>query len=444
MWQHHAVDPLVRTVDRALDRLAVERTGPILVACSGGPDSAALAHAAMDLAARGRLGPITLAYVDHQLRPDSAADGQKVAALAARGGAGAVTVAVSVDRDRRSLEEAAREARYRALTELADRRGVVAILVAHTADDQAETVLMRIVRGTGVAGLAGIPARRGRIARPLLEVRRARIEAYCRRHQLDTVADPMNDDARHLRNRVRATWLPALRRENPALDRALVGLARQAAEASAALDRAAGELAVRARAPDGNGWDVEVLRAAPAGALHRVLGEAARTAGATRLSARHHRALVGLIRRTTGGTASIDLPGLVAIREYDRLRFEPPEADAAGADAGAGAGALPGAAAVAGSTLEGIVVQGPDAPYQVRLWRPGDRMRPRRLGGRSRKLSDLFTDARVPRRRRAGARVVVRPQDGRIEWAEHLGQAFGSEVEVSLTPRESVATNKVR
>ena len=172
MWQHLAVDPLVRTVDRALDRLAVGRTGAVLVACSGGPDSAALAHAAMDLAARGRLGPVTLVYVDHQLRPDSAADGQTVVALAAQGGADAVTVTVSVDRRRRSLEEAAREARYQALTGMADQRGAVAILVAHNADDQAETVLMRIVRGTGVAGLAGIPARRGRVVRPLLDLRR--------------------------------------------------------------------------------------------------------------------------------------------------------------------------------------------------------------------------------------------------------------------------------
>ena len=227
-----------------------------------------------------------------------------------------------------------------------------------------------------------------------------------------------------------------------------MGLARQAAEASAALELAAGELAARAAAPDGSGWDVDVLRAAPAAIGHRVLGQAARAAGAARLSARHHRALVALVRRATGGTASIDLPGLVAIREYNRLRFEPRAAEAgpggSGAAAGAGpAGAGPAGAGAAGADV-GLAIRGPDGPYQVRPWRPGDRMRPRRLGGRSRKLSDLFTDARIPRRERVGARVVVRPQDGRIEWAEHLGQAFGSEVEVSLTPRESVATNKLR
>src|SRR6186713_1554934 len=99
-------------VDRALDELAVERAAPVLVACSGGPDSAALAHAAMALAAAGRLGPVTLCYVDHQLRPDSAADGRLVAALAAAGGGSFATALVEVRRDQGSLEAAARSARY--------------------------------------------------------------------------------------------------------------------------------------------------------------------------------------------------------------------------------------------------------------------------------------------------------------------------------------------
>jgi tRNA(Ile)-lysidine synthase len=367
----------------------------------------------MALASMGRLGPVTLCHVDHRLREGSAAEAEIVKRLA--GDAGFVAVAVDVDR-RGSLEEAAREARYAALDRVAAERGAAAVLVGHTADDQAETVLMRILAGTGLGGLAGIPARRGRIARPLLEVERAAVADYCRRHALETAADPTNLDMRHLRNRVRHQILPLLRAENPQLDRALVGLARRAEEASELIDVAAAELT--GRADPGDGWDVQVLAAAPPLVAARALARAAARAGAGPLSARHHAALDSLLRRASGGSATLDLPGARVVREYDRLRFgacepEPPL----------------------------LRVSGPGS-YEVRTVRPGDRMQPARLRGRSRKLSDLFIDARVPRRLRAAARVVVRISDGRIEWAEHIGPAHGSDVDVTLTHSTPVATNK--
>jgi tRNA(Ile)-lysidine synthase len=193
------VDRFQLAVDRALDELGVDRGEPVVVACSGGPDSAALAHAAMALARAGRLGPVTLCYVDHQLRPDSAADGGVVSALARAGGADAAIVTVEVPRTGGSLEAAARTVRYQALEREAAGR---TILVGHTARDQIETVLMRMLRGTGVAGLAGIPARRGRIVRPLLRLGRDEVEAYCARHQIAAADDPSNRDLRHFRNRI--------------------------------------------------------------------------------------------------------------------------------------------------------------------------------------------------------------------------------------------------
>ena len=214
------MDRFRQGVDRALDQLAVDRAAPALVACSGGPDSAALAHAAMALAAAGRLGPVTLCYVDHQLRPDSAADGRLVAALAAAGGGSFATALVEVRRDQGSLEAAARSARYGALLAVAAERKAGAILVAHTARDQVETVVMRLLRGTGVAGLAGIPARRGLLARPLLEVAREAVEDYCRLYAIPVADDPSNRDLRHFRNRVRLEVLPALRLANPSVDQA--------------------------------------------------------------------------------------------------------------------------------------------------------------------------------------------------------------------------------
>ena len=420
------MDPLQRAIDRAIGRLGVDRAAPIVVACSGGPDSTALAHAAMALSRGGRLGPVTLCHVDHQLRPGSAQDGLLVARLAAAGGADYTGVAVDVEK-RASLENAARDARYAALDRVADERAAGAVLLAHTADDQAETVLMRIIAGTGLAGLAGIPARRGRFLRPMLERSRADVIDYCRRHALDTADDPTNLDRRHFRNRLRHDILPALRRENAAVDRALVELAARAGEVGDLVDLAADALAGRARV-DGS-WDVAALSAAPRPVAARVLARAAAEAGAGPLSARHHAALEQLLRRSRGGSAALDLPAARAVREYGRLSFVPiePQPD--------------GDPAAPGSDLE---IAGSDGPYQVRAVRPGDRMRPARLRGRSRKLSDLFIDARVPRRLRAAARVVVRESDGAIEWAEHIGPAHGSAVRVTLTGPGTLATNKSR
>lgn len=417
------MDGFQRAVDRALGELGVDRAAPVLVACSGGPDSAALAHAAMALAAAGRLGSVVLCHVDHQLRPDSANDAALVSALAAAGGAEAALVAVDVPRDRGSLEAAAREVRYRALEEAAARIGARAILVAHTARDQVETVIMRLLRGTGVAGLSGIPARRGLIARPILERTREEVEAYIRAHAIPVADDPTNRDVRHARNRMRLEILPALRRVNPDIDTTVLRLAAAAAEARAALDVAARHLTERARAGAGV-WQADILAGAPRAVLAHFLTAEVAAAGGGPLTSRHHDALADMLAGA-GGTARADLPGLTAWREYDLFCLEPA-----------------GAAEPPSPPLE---VSGPDGPYDVRLWRPGDRMRPARLRGRSRKLSDLFIDARVPRRLRARARVVTRASDGRIEWAEHLGPAFESGIDVvTLTPRESVATNKNR
>jgi tRNA(Ile)-lysidine synthase len=417
------VDPLQRIVDAALTELGVDRDAPLLVACSGGPDSSALAHVAMALARGGRLGPVTLCHVDHQLRPDSAADGLLVARLAADGGADFASVVVDVDRRRASLESAARDARYAALERVAAGRSAGAVLVGHTRDDQAETVLMRIIAGTGLGGLAGIPPRRGLFVRPLLDRRRAETVDYCSRHGLVTADDPTNLDHRHTRNRLRHTILPVLRRENPRLDDALGELAARAAEVDALVDRAADDLARAARSDAG--WDAAALAAAPRTVAARALARAAAAAGAGPLSARHHAALDALVRRATGGSARLDLPGAHALREYGRVRFV-----AAGGDPVAPAA--------------GLEVSGPDPPYEVRTVRPGDRMRPARLLGRSRKLSDLFIDARVPRRLRAAARVVVRRSDGAIEWAEHIGPAHGTPISVTLTGPDTLATNKSR
>jgi tRNA(Ile)-lysidine synthetase-like protein len=346
--------PLLAPVERALRALGVEPTDPVLVACSGGPDSAALADVAMTLARRGRLGPVTLVHVDHRLRPDSGQDAAVVQRLGSAGGARVRCVAVQVDRAVASLEQAAREARYQALDRELEAAGARWALTAHTASDQAETVLMRILRGTGVAGLAGIPWRRGAYLRPLLGVSRAAIEAHVAERGLAIAVDPSNRDERFMRNRIRHRWLPALARENPALEAALCRLAGAAAIEGEVLAWAAERLLEQASGEDG--VDLGVLAAAPEAVRRHALARACERAGGGPLGAVH---LAALDRMAAGraGSAALDLPGLTAIREYDRLWLGEP-----------GRPAPPG-----------IEVRGPEGPYAVRPWQPGDRMRPARL-----------------------------------------------------------------
>ncbi len=179
-------------------------TAPVVVGCSGGADSLALLALAVDDA----LAPIAV-HVDHGLRPGSGREPGVVADVAARLGAGfdarRVTVAGGAN-----FEARARTARYDALEAARVAHGATAVLVAHTADDQVETVLLNFLRGSGSAGLAGMPARRGRVVRPLLGARRADVRAECARRRLVPWEDPSNDDLSFRRNWVRHEVLPLL------------------------------------------------------------------------------------------------------------------------------------------------------------------------------------------------------------------------------------------
>jgi tRNA(Ile)-lysidine synthase len=356
------------------------------VACSGGADSIAL----LDAAIRG-LGAarVVAMIVDHGLSPGSAAVCAEVAAWARGQGAHAVVRAVQLA-GRASIEAAARTARYAALGELARAEAVTCVLVGHTARDQAETVLHRVLRGTGPAGLVGIRRRRGVFVRPFLGLPRAEIEAYVQRHGLPVWRDPMNDDRRFARVRMREELMPALRRENPQLEAALVRLADSAAEWAEAIDARAARWG---RFP----IDVPALAAEPPAIRKRALALALDAAGIG-YGAAHLVQLDGLLAGR-GGEREIDLTGATIVRSYDVLTLGP----------------APVAERPAPPT--------PAAGFALRTWRAGDRMRPTRLKGRSRKLSDLYGDARVPRAARAAARVIVREHDGVIVWAEHLGAA---------------------
>jgi tRNA(Ile)-lysidine synthase len=396
------VDPVIAAVNTQIGRVGPGLYG---VACSGGADSMALADAAIRAAGAAH---VVVLVIDHGLVPGAAEAAQAVAGWARGQGAAAVVRPVRVAR-RGSLEAAAREARYAALDALADELGLACVLVGHTARDQAETVLLRLLRGTGPAGLAAIPAQRGRFVRPLLGLDRGAIDAYVAARGLPIWHDPMNDDHRLARVRVRCDILPLLRRENPRLDAALVRLAGSAAEWLAVIDGLARPLA---RFP----IDAAGLAARPAGVRKRALSLALEAAGLD-YDAAHLDALDRLVTAPDRGEIAVDLPGGAVVRSYGVVSV-----------------------AVSGDERREptpLALEPSHPGYELRTWRPGDRMRPARLKGRSRKLSDLYIDAKVPRAARATARVLVRSSDATIVWAEHLGRAFGESCAIAPVPARS-------
>jgi len=229
----------------------VQSGEPLLVGVSGGPDSVCLLHLLAQL--RRDLGiSLHVAHLNHMLRGgESHDDAEYVVKMAGCLGLG-VTVEERDVRSYRarhhlSLEDAARRLRYRFFAAVADEVGAGAVAVGHTADDQVETVLMRLIRGAGARGLQGMrPASKWHsaggqaltVVRPLLGVTRQRTEAYCRDHSLDPRRDSSNLLADRMRNRVRHELLPLLRSYNPRIDEALLRTAESlAGEASLAEDQ---------------------------------------------------------------------------------------------------------------------------------------------------------------------------------------------------------------
>jgi tRNA(Ile)-lysidine synthase len=430
-------------VERTIRRHAMLAGGEtVLVAVSGGADSVALLHFLVELAPAWRLR-LHVLHVDHQLRPDSPADADFVRALGARLGVPADVVTVTVDA-RGSLEAAARESRYAALEAGAARIDAHRIALGHTADDQAETVLMRLLEGAGVRGLAGIPPVRGRIIRPLIEVHRAALEAELRRAAIPWVEDPTNRDPKFLRNRIRHELLPLLADSyNPGIAASLTRVSTLARDTVAALDRAAAVELERLAVFDAGAVTLPLgpLRALPRQIAAEVLRQAAARLG-SRAPLRawsHHglrRALAvppprrpfrlgGVAIEVSGALARLaraplaalvarplDVPGYTELPEIGRAL----EARIGGAEAYA-VPRDPNRVAFDADELGG-------GPLTVRARRRGDRFVP--FGGAERRLKTLLIDAKVPRWDRA--RVPVIEAGGVIIWVVGLRRSAAARV----------------
>ena len=306
----------VQAVDAALNQQDLQ----LVTACSGGADSLALAFAARYVASRRDL-KYAAVIIDHGLQQGSADIAARVRDQLDRLGYHDVTItAVQVDQSAAAgLEAAAREARYRALDTEARARSAT-LMLGHTLDDQAETVLLGLARGSGSRSLAGMASRAGHFVRPFLGIRRATTEQVCAELGLNPWQDPHNADRRFTRVRVRETVLPTLEAElGPGVAEALVRTAELVRDDNELLDR----LATEASRIEGMGGtdtlDCSALQAQPPALRRRIIRLWLLTHGLGDLSLRHLSAVESLVIDWHGQKA-IQIPGATVTRTAGRLR----------------------------------------------------------------------------------------------------------------------------
>jgi tRNA(Ile)-lysidine synthase len=442
------------------------------VAVSGGADSVALLLLLLEL--REKLGIVLgVVHFNHKLRGKASdADEKFVARLAAKHGlefhSASIEVAKKAKDERANLEDAARRARYDYFRSLAESGACTRIAVAHTADDQAETVLAHILRGTGLAGLGGIHPVAGPVFRPLLSVRRSELRRFLRTQKQTWREDATNRDTKRMRARIRKKLLPLLEKQfQPAIVEHLVTLADLAREDEAFLEAIAEEQVsatlqksdegARIAVNDllepgkGKGFDAENTedtkstekRALSKRMVRRIVETLKPRAG--QLGAAHVAAVMQLAQNGQSGS-SLALPGGVEVhKERDALVFQAVQnvgvrsprstrheyeykINLAGGDAEVSVAEL-------GCVFRLTVIDGPRKrgetsrdgtvldrerlrfPLVLRNWRPGDRMRP--LGHRSaHKLKRLLNEKRVSRWERDGWPVLT--SGGVLVWARRF------------------------
>lgn len=325
MALHPALAGVRRGVRRGLAGLDPGAT--VMVACSGGADSLALLSAAVFEGHKAGLKVVGVT-VDHGLQEGSVEHAAAVSdQMRALGVDESAVATVTVDAPGMGPEAAARDARYGVLGELAERFGATVVLLGHTQDDQAETVLLGLTRGSGARSLAGMRAGFDRFRRPLLQVTRTDTETACTVEGIEWWVDPHNSDPRFTRSRIRTTVMPMLEEElGPGVAAALARTADLLREDAEALDNEAGRRLHELRATDG--FSVRALGALDAAIRHRVIRLACIEAGAiaSELTRAHVLGVAAMALGPDGGK-QIQLPGHVtAYRVGADLRFRRTEA----------------------------------------------------------------------------------------------------------------------
>jgi tRNA(Ile)-lysidine synthase len=438
----------------------------IVAAVSGGADSVALVHLLAELSNAGAVTLAGLAHLDHRLRGgESDRDREFCAALAANlqlpFNVEQIEVMREAERRGESIEQTARSVRYEFLERARTRFGADRVAVAHTRDDQAETVLLRLLRGAGTRGLAAILPSRDGVIRPLIDIRRAEVVRYLESHRHAWVEDSTNKDRRILRNWVRHDLLPTIvGRTGDGVTDVLARTADSAREDEALLEALA--LAAEDRLRSDTGTTVTVdsgrLLLEPPAIARRVVRRLLESVGQGAATWAHVAAVMDLAAgepgvvqasgcdvklssadrvlyfraaRCEGGASEcgggalappvfdprpLPVPGVVDLPESGvRLRAERKELEEVGGVPALSTGGLSQAVIPAVIAEPGLF---------VRSWRPGDTLQPLGLSGRK-KVQDLFVDRKVPRDARHSVPIVT-AADGRIVWVAGLalGDAF--------------------
>lgn len=454
---------LKRIGDFARRACQLEATLPVLVGVSGGADSLSLLDGLHSLGY-----PVIAAHFNHQLRPETENEALLVGKICHDLGVAAVfgsqLVARLAKEERLSVEDAARKARYRFLFSQARQHGVQAVAVGHTADDQVETILLHLLQGSGPSGLKGMRPRSVNLdwdakiplVRPLLEISHADTLAYCREKGWQPFEDPSNADPHFLRNRIRSELIPVLETYNPQARAALQRLAAvvegedafiegetdlawqpciqssvggrvvirrgEYARQPLALRRRLLKRAVKTLLPDGRELGFELIERAMGFIDHPQHTGPVDLTGGICLRVEHQQIVVGEWTDTAwssdcpqlnpGLSFPLGLPGQVPLAGAWRLEATPVDDLPSG---------LLLALANTDSYQAWLDAARLKLPLEVRGWRRGDRFQPLGLGGHSQKLSDFFTNARLPARLRGGWPLVC--SAGEVIWVPGFRQA---------------------
>ena len=449
---------LEQKTKKTLARFSMIEEGALVLLCvSGGMDSMAMLDIFSSISStpNGELNiKLAVCHLNHNLRgAESARDQGFVEKAALDLGLKFYTKTLNEGelKDGGSLQERAREARYAFFVEAATELGATRIALAHNKDDQAETVLMRIIKGSGLKGLSGMPAVREPYIRPLIEVSRAEIEEYVKEHNVGFVEDSSNESTKYLRNQLRLDLIPLLEGDyNPMIKDALSSLSAMAETDYSFIENEARGLFESAKESESEGAVVfsrEPLTSAHPALSARVFLMAVNALKGTskEIYSAHVDSFLNLIQ-SSEPAASVDLPGGLKLRrDYEQVIIELAELDAeeAGAPGYEVELNVPGVTKL-GDTGESFkakileetpdpkeaseliaffdfdVVDEMDGSLVVRTFRAGDRMTPMGMQGKK-KVQDIFVDDKVAKLRRASVPILLCAEE--VLWLAGVRQS---------------------